>query len=449
MRKFSTTSVILLLAMALGCSPLVTPQIEVTLPAPTVRTSPVPEEVVPIDFDDPAMHGAKIILWHGLDGEMAKSLVAMASEWELANGKDIKVEVRGFGNYLALGKALETMGGETEQPSMVLLLPWQAQQLGDKLVDLTPFSGHPSQGLAIDAVPATLLQDGITGRMLPFAITMRVLVYNRSMADRLGFTTIPSTMEDFSEQVCAANDAWKLDDDLTNDGLGGWALDTDPNWQTPLSFLLSNGLFGEVETEDGFATKELVSFFTQFENLRTSGCAWMPEEGSNMQQFAEGKALIYTSDLSSIQGLPAAMTEAANPDEWLILPYPGSTPAVAPVGLVLGILAEEPQLQKSSWLLLRWLMQPEQQKRWQQETGMLPVDSTALSALANNGTASPETRQAAKLALDGQVGKLILLTGTELELLSEGYYYFNRSYPYYPTADMLNDLETQRKALPK
>ena len=449
MRKIYPIPVIILLALAVGCSPLATPAIEENLPAPTVRTSPVPEETAPIDFDDPAIKGSKIILWHGLDGEMAKSLVAMVGEWELANDKGIKVEVRGFGNYYALGKALEELDSETEPPSLVLLLPWQAQHLGDKLADLTPFSGDPSQGIAPEVIPASLLQAGTVERMLPYAITMRVLVYNRSMANRLGFPSAPSTMEEFSKQLCAANDAWKLDDDLTNDGFGGWALDTGPNWQTPLSFILSNGSMTAVESEDGFASKEILNLFTQFENLRTSGCTWLPEEGSNMQQFAEGKALIYTSDLSAIQALPAAMAAAGNLDEWQILPYPGSTQSIAPVGLVLGISQEKPQAQKAAWLLMRWLIQPEQQQRWQEETGMLPVNTTTLSSLANNGTASPEVRQASKFALDGKVGRLVLLVGTDLELLSEGYYYFNRSYPYYPTEEMLDDLESQRKTFPK
>jgi len=63
----------------------------------------------------------------------------------------------------------------------------------------------------------------------------------------LGFLAPPSTDEEVRDQMCAANASFLKDDDTTNDGLGGWLINTDP--VAMLSWLTAFGV--DPRTSDG------------------------------------------------------------------------------------------------------------------------------------------------------------------------------------------------------
>jgi len=71
-------------------------------------------------------------------------------------------------------------------------------------------------------------QDTIGGRRLgmPAERSARFLLYNVSWARELGFNTPPSNADDLQLQACHAHQAMLTDTDRSNDGQGGWLVDT-------------------------------------------------------------------------------------------------------------------------------------------------------------------------------------------------------------------------------
>jgi len=72
-----------------------------------------------------------------------------------------------------------------------------------------------------------------------------LLAYNTTWAKELGLNSLPVTPEEFKTQMCAANKSFLKDADLTNDGLGGWLINTDPvamySWLTAFGVDLTPG----------------------------------------------------------------------------------------------------------------------------------------------------------------------------------------------------------------
>ena len=61
---------------------------------------------------------------------------------------------------------------------------------------------------------------------IPAERSARFLLYDASWAHDLGFNSAPATADDFRQQACAAHAAMLKDQDRSNDGMGGWLVDT-------------------------------------------------------------------------------------------------------------------------------------------------------------------------------------------------------------------------------
>lgn len=386
-----------------------TPAATQTRPAPVKRqptrapVAPTKDPQAAMGVSKSALKGVAIQLWHGLDGQQTALLEQIAAEFNLTNPWGLNIELTGYGSLAALVTELEKT---PTPPDGVLALPEHLLTWDEKLTDLSPYLAHPEFGFSpteqADFPPAFLSQDLIGERRLgmPAIRSARFLFYNQTWAKELGFASAPKTAEAFREQACAANASFKTDTDLTNDGFGGWIIDSDP-W-TAYSWFKAAG--GEVYTQGAysFENDSNIATLVYLKKLRDDGCAWfvpptdlnledsLPPEINPYEHLPRRNALFVTGNLSGLNQQQAAFAIYNSADQWTVLPFPGEIPTTAAYGPSFGVFKNGPAKQLGAWLFIRWMLTPESQARWVEASGLLPVRSAALGLIPNYKAAHPQ-----------------------------------------------------------
>lgn len=389
-----------------ACSPQViflplktaTPSPAPRRPTATPAPSATPIAGAELGVSPSALRGVEITFWHGADGSQSALLAQLAAEFSLSNAWGITVKPNGWGSYSALREAVIAGKTSSSLPDLLLALPEQeaAWAQDSLLAPLSPYLHHPEFGFspAEQADFAPPLAEA--AQTLPTVRSARLLAYNLTWARELGFETAPQTPEQFRQQACAANASWRADADPTNDGYGGWVVDEDP-W-TAYAWLRAFG----AQIWDGenfnFNTPVAEKTLTFLQALREAGCAWVSEEAANYAALPEHKALFASLNLAELPEQAAAFQGKS--DQWTLINFPGE--AGVGYGANLALMKSSPARQLAAWLFARWLLSPEIQARWAEQTGYLPARLSALTQMSAYAASHPQWAAAA--ALTGELG---------------------------------------------
>ncbi len=209
------------------------------------------------------------------------------------------------------------------------------------------------------------------------------MAYNSAWAAELGFEGPPISVEDFKEQACAANAFYKKDGDTLNDGLGGWLIDTGSD--TFYSWLSSFGANPFLNGQYRFSDEAAINTLNYLFDLKAKSCAWSGTSPQVEPYFANRQALFYSGSLADIPTQVMAQTRSGSSDTWSIIRYPAlqGDPIFLTHGSSYSILSANPQEQLASWLLVSWLVQPEQQSALLKTEIGLPV-STASAVMTKS-----------------------------------------------------------------
>jgi multiple sugar transport system substrate-binding protein len=405
-RTALAAAILLLAVLALpGCattsnSPTVSPSGEVPTTGTGVLT-PTPTSIPPIEVDPAALRGVTVQAWHAFSGPAYEIFNSQVAQFNSFNEWGITVAPAAYGDYAALFEAVETAIGSDEPPGLVAALPEQALawDAEGSVVDLNLYLADSNWGLGADAltdIPAPFLaQDNAGGRQLgvPAQRSTRLIFYNETWAHELGFAAPPQTPDEFRQQACAANAAFRADASIRNDGYGGWVVDTD--WQTAYSWLLAFG--GGVQ--DGaayrFRSDQNLSALQFLKGLYDEACAWLSTEPNPFEAFAGRRALFVSGDLAQVPYAAGAMSRASNTDTWTVLPFPGAQDDIlVAYGPSYSVLKTTPEQQLAAWLFARWLLSVENQAQWVEATDLLPLRSSLLEMIGPYRAASPQWDQA-------------------------------------------------------
>lgn len=422
------------------------------LPTPATRTQvPIETPKARIDFDQEALHGVTINLWNGWDGVTGSLLEQMASEFNLRNEYGIRIIVTPYGNLDKLKIAISNTDLE-HSPDMIIALPEEILAMENKLVDIQPFASDAMIGIEGINIPEVFLQQSRVGNKqlgYPMGRSARVLFYNDSFAKDLGFSTPPSSLTDFEEQICAANQYWKTDKDLTNDGFGGFVLDTDTNWQSPLGWIESNDpTFNGTQTLF-FNNGQNIKLFSKFADFRTNGCVWLPGDSNNFDNLISRRALISSGDLLEITDQNNAKLGTDRSDTWQVIPFPGTQPTIITYGVDYGISKTDPNKEIAAWLFIKWMLQTENQSRWSTESGFLPLTQASIDRAKTNAIFSEQYSQVLDLLPQAVGYPITAQWAIARNLLADGYFQSTRSFPYYTSDMMLQDIDAQYLDLSK
>jgi len=407
----SITTVITLSA----CQPTATtPSSPTSTPRAASTRTPAATQIQAVEsrlgVEEDALRGITIDVWHPWYGSPASLFESQIEEFNGTNPWGIRVQATGQQNYTELFTQASAAVHGPDRPDLVIGLPeyaiaWSEE---DAVLDLTPYVSDPMYGLSsaqIADFPSVFWEQDQVGEVrlgVPAQRTARLLLYNQTWAEELGFSNPPVTADEFQMQACTANLSMRSDQDPQNDGRGGWLLDSHPI--TNLSWLLA---FGGGAQESGgfrFLTPKNIDAARFVKSLSESNCAWQTQDVQPLNRFVERQALFATASLEELPDLARAFASSGNRDEWTVLPFPG------PEGTVLVVygssyiqLVSEDADQLATWLFVRWLLSPENQADWVNSAGYFPLQASTMSMLSDYAAGHPQWVQAVKLLPQGRI----------------------------------------------
>jgi ABC-type glycerol-3-phosphate transport system substrate-binding protein len=364
-----------------------------TIPAKTpVLKTPEPTSSEPeIKVDIKALDGIQIQFLHPWVGDTQTELIQMVDQFNQTNEWGIHVIMNAPGSAaMVTSKVWEEIANNNQSniivaPISLLLAIDENEEL---IVDLQPYINSPGFGLKTaeieDYTPIFWDEDLVEGKRLgiPAQRSALLMAYNTTWAGELGFTAPPQTAEQFRNQVCAANASFRKDEDETNDGLGGWLVNTDS--PVVYSWMVAFGAVPFSNDRYIFNNSADEEAFTYLLDLKTDSCAWVSRTTQDAEYFASRKALAYPLWMQDLRALDNTLQRNASEDQWTVIPWPGNDEQpVVTSGSSYAVLHNSPEEDLASWLFIRWLSQPVQQDRLLQTFGTLPLGSAVLNLIRN------------------------------------------------------------------
>ena len=451
-------SVTLLAVLLTACQPA-TPTLT-SVPSSTKTPKPA-STLAPgsgVGIPEEALKGVTIqvwIPWFGVDASLFES---QAEDFNASNKWGIAVQPVGQNNYTVLYDNVSAALATPERPQLVIAFPEHALSWDTtgQVVELTPYVSDPQYGFTADEArdfpDVFWTQDTIGGRRLgvPAERSARFLLYNESWARELGFDSAPQNAVEFRQQACRAHQAMLIDGDRTNDGQGGWLVDT--NASTFVSWMSAFG--GGVLEGDSyrFLTPKNLKALTFIKQLYDEGCAWTAQPEADLPAaFAGRRALFATAALEQLPDYSRGLAAANNADEWTVLTFPGDTQAGLVVyGSSYVILKSTPEQQLASWLFVRWLLSPDNQKKWVEVNGMFPLRTSALELLTDYQKSHPQWAQAVGLLSQAQMEPQLASWRKVRVMIADGFdAMFRSNTPAGRVAEILAIMESTARDLTK
>lgn len=445
-------SLLLLIGLITACSPGRTLQSYTPISTQPGKGTPalLPSATISphLQIDPADLNGVSISLSHALTGIIRSKFEEKVAEFNTLNEWGITIYPEAMTTYQSLFETTNESMEKSEPPGIVITLPeqvraWEAQ---GKTVELTSYMNNDQFGISpvtqLDYEPIFWELAGKEGSIhaLPMLLSSRVLFYNQTWAKELGFSHPPLTSTEFRQQACAANQSFKQDFDLQNDGYGGWIINTDPT--TILSWMVAFG--GELMYDDQitFSNDRNQAAIEYLKKLYDDHCAFLSLEPTAYDSFARRSALFITADLLEVNLQQQAFSQAQNLDAWTIIPFPGDAPTLVAESLEFTIMDASKEKQLAAWLFMRWFLSDNNLLSWVESTATLPILSSAQMARSSY---SQQNRQwaAAVLSMDDLViqprlaswrmGRQVLADGVE--------FIFRTDQPLKKISDILAEMD--------
>ncbi len=375
-----------------------TRQVEANTTTPIPTPSPQPASIIAIDPAD--IQGVLIRLWHPWSGQLGQVVDEMISQFNSSNPYGLRVEAIYIGNYNTLDERIQSTPAE-DLPQVAVGYAYQIQGWGIsgvKLTDLNPYLHDREWGFEpgdlADFFPAFIEREQTSEKTWGFPAQRftQVMIYNKTWAEELGFSSIPDTLAAFNVQACRAARSNKNDTDPGNDGTGGWLINTTP--PAILSWFYSFGARVISPGNDGyqFNTPEIKTALEFLKDLLDAGCAWESPESDPLAELAARRSLLITTSITDLPLIPNALEKAGSTDEWLALPFPSDQrePVLATYGPSFAILKSSPEKDLAAWLLIKWLAAPEQQALLVSKSSSLALRESTLDHLNAYSAENPQ-----------------------------------------------------------
>lgn len=394
-----------------ACGPVIAVP-EATLPpnsGPEITASPTDTAFPQITVPPSTLQDLRIQVWHAFSGTSALVFTSRMAHFNTTNAWGIIVDQTILEDYPALFEAVDLALKTNAAPDLVVALPEQtlAWNTNSTVVDLNAYIDDPQYGMGtdLDDIPSVFLEQDLVEKRqlgLPAERSARFLFYNLTWARELGFEQPPVNSAEFRAQACAANATFRLDASELNDGYGGWIIDAD--WMTIHPWLLAFGGDVSMEGTYRFKTAENQAALEFLKRLRDDGCAWMTADpatpyaldlGPHYAQFARRSALFITGDLTEADYLSTELARLGATDIWTMIPFPGPVDqAITAYGPSYTLLHSTPGHQLAAWLFIRWMLSPDSQADWVEQTGTLPLRTSAISLLTDYSATHPHWQAA-------------------------------------------------------
>jgi len=361
---------------------------------------PVVEEEMGMDLS-----GTEIAFWHVWGtGQPAEGMTAIIEEFNNTNEWGITVVGVDQGRQSDLETAINAAVASGDLPNVA---PAFANSLANwygigVVKPVNEYLDDPMYGLTAEEQAAIYpgpygqgtLSDG-TQVGMPIHQSANVLFYNKTWAEELGFDAPPATSAEFKEQACAAAEFNAGDDDPDNDGTGGFVLYPGASDIASWAYAFGGDIVNESRDAYDLNSQTLLDVAMFLNDIQDNGCTFATDTYPN-PEFATRKALFVSSSTAGIPFQSAAFEDAANDDEWILVPFPGpdGNLAVNAFGQLIGIIETTPEQDLASWLWLRHFTSPEIQAQWITSSAYFPSTSATLELIEDYAAANPIWSQA-------------------------------------------------------
>ncbi len=358
-----------------------------TLPIP----SPTPTEI-PIALVDPK--GATINFWHSLPLEQIDPLI---EEFNKINPWGITVKASQQSSNNELSEQIAQGLLQKDAPQLALAFTDQAVRWDarNEVPDLNNFLSDPHWGWKEDDTKDFLeqvWQYGIVNNKrlsVPALISGKFFFYNKSWAKEIGFEQPPASLEEFAQQVCAANEFQKKDSNVDNDYTGGWLANDDPIVMLGWLYAFGGGIVSESDVNIlrsvyRFDTEANEEAFFYLKDLIDKNCIYVSTEFYGDEEFSNRRALVVSGSTVDLPYQQLAFEEIGSKDEWTLFPYPTHQKGQFVVPLRIPsfiLLPATPEQEVASWLFTTWMLSPSTQAKWASLSGYFPARTSARSLM--------------------------------------------------------------------
>ena len=377
-----------------------TPSISAVNATSTPKISPTMTAIINNVQPDEIPEGMTVKFWHPWSGEMANLMAEMANEFNQSNEWGITVEVEFHSDEVVFIEDMNQAIAEGNPPELIASPSYYLRSLeadGLILQDLQKFIESQDWGFSDDEVKsflpifwdADIQVDKRIG--VPAYQSGQFIFLNRSWAKELGFSEQILSLDDFKEYTCEAGATYLNDNDLTNNGTGGWVYTYDPNSFFSWLKAFNGSDVSENGNSNNLGSNENIESGTYLFDLFLDNCAWIGRQQKPYEYFANRQALAYSGRMEDILIQERVNELNKSSDQWSVIPYPSriEKPILLVDGASYAITTQENKKALAAWLFVRWLLRPENQIRIIKVSGTFPLSDMAIELLKDYENAHP------------------------------------------------------------
>lgn len=393
-------------ATRIVATPEVTPTSTHTKVIPTPTVTRIPTSSLDVDKSD--LNGLAITFWHPWTGETGNAIQRSLERFNAENEYGITVESSSQGNLNSLYERLDNMETTEGLPNLAVganyqILTWDAD--GKDVVDLNAYLNDPEWGLSTEDLSdfnsIFLEQDVIDQQRIGFPAvrSTQLIFYNKSWAQELGFSSPPSTPEEFKEQACRAAQNNNINEISEDDGTGGWLVNTSPAATLSWFYAFESPVVHPDGSGYNFNTPQAEEAISFLKELIDEGCAWEVVETQGEVEFADRRAMFITSSLLDLEYQREQLERLANSDDWMVtgFPSPEGEPVIDVYGHSFAIFAGSEAENLAAWLVIKWLASAEQQAGFITANGSFPTRASVMELLDPYASENPQWASAQDL----------------------------------------------------
>lgn len=377
---------------------------------PQTRAAPTPRATAEftIGLSPGDLQDIEVSLWHVWPGTLGTVFNQLVADFNATNEFGVQVNAAYQGNYNGLNEKVAAALSNGGLPQIAVgynytLIAWNER--AETLVDLNTYVNDPAWGLSeqeqSDFYTVFWDQDEVDGLRVgvPAQQFGLLMYYNATWAQELGFENPPQSPRQFSQQSCAAAQAKRSNDDLADDGTGGWVVNTSPSGVLSWMYAFGSEVVDPQGTGYQMDTSQTEAALAFLKELHDNGCAWEINGEFAGEEFAERQALFITASIADLPEQSGAFTESGNADEWIVMPFPAPAgePVVDVYGPAFTIFRASGAEQLAAWTFLRWFLSPDVQARWVSAGHTFPIRAATTDHLDEFTADHPQWTQALEL----------------------------------------------------
>ncbi len=330
-----------------------------------------------------------LTLWHSLSGVEADVFEALVSEFNDAMRDEIEVTAYSHADEDVLIADVTAAIGTENVPDIILSPSYFIRKLttdGWVLPIEISTSENDQAGAISELFPAFSKVDIINGVRfgVPYLQFGNFLFYQSSWANEIGLPDAPGTIEAFEQATCEAFNVNRFDEDLENNGTGGYFY---PSGSMPLAaWMRAFGGGAQFNSRGALIldSEENIRALTFLFDLWRADCAWWTDrEQYPYRYFLEEKAIAYSGRSDEIISQYLLMEEAERSFDWQIMPYPSldGKPIILFNSYSFALMEKASPQVESATKFIAWMLEPERHLEMVYVNAAFPIRSSEIQAV--------------------------------------------------------------------